>query len=165
MARGVAFSSGGFSNRWARPDYQRAAVETYLSDARDVLVPYVAHGRLPADLFNRSGRAFPDVAAAGEDFAIIYDREAVYVSGTSCSAPTFAGVVALLNDARLSAGKPKLGFLNPLIYKYRAAFDDVLLGNNGKCGTDGFRALEGWDPASGFGTPDYAALLEVALAV
>ncbi|KAH8094152.1 tripeptidyl-peptidase [Aureococcus anophagefferens] len=135
------FSSGGFSNRWARPDYQRAAVETYLSDARDVLVPYVAHGRLPADLFNRSGRAFPDVAAAGEDFAIIYDREAVYVSGDV------------------------LGFLNPLIYKYRAAFDDVLLGNNGKCGTDGFRALEGWDPASGFGTPDYAALLEVALAV
>ena len=52
-----------------------------------------------------------------------------------------------------------------LIYKYRAAFDDVLLGNNGKCGTDGFRALEGWDPASGFGTPDYAALLEVAMAV
>ncbi|KAH8044330.1 tripeptidyl-peptidase [Aureococcus anophagefferens] len=92
----------------------------------------------------------------GQDFAIIYDREAVYVSGTSCSAPTFAGVVALLNDARLSAGKPKLGFLNPLIYKYRAAFDDVLLGNNGKCGTDGFRALEA-------GTRPYGGYAEAAI--
>ena len=61
-------------------------------------MPYIAHGRLPADLFNASGRAFPDVAAAGEDFAIVYDREVGYVSGTSCSAPTFAGVVGLLND-------------------------------------------------------------------
>jgi len=163
--RVAAFSSGGFSNRWARPAYQRAAVAGYLANARAALVPYVAHGRLPADLFNASGRAFPDVAAAGEDFAIVYDGDVGYVSGTSCSAPTFAGVVALLNDARLSAGKPPLGFLNPFVYKFRAAFDDVLTGNNGKCDTSGFHALQGWDPASGFGTPAFQTLLDAALSV
>ena len=43
-----------------------------------------------------------------------------YVSGTSCASPTFAGVVSLLNDLRISAGKSTLGFLNPLVYQVRA---------------------------------------------
>lgn len=38
------------------------------------------------------------------------------VSGTSCSAPTFGGMVGLLNDLRLQAGKSSLGWLNPLFY-------------------------------------------------
>lgn len=40
--------------------------------------------------------------------------------GTSASAPIFAGVVSLLNDARLNAGKSPLGFLNPMLYKAKA---------------------------------------------
>lgn len=31
------------------------------------------------------------------------------MGGTSASAPTFAGVIALVNNARLAAGKPVLG--------------------------------------------------------
>lgn len=34
------------------------------------------------------------------------------VDGTSCAAPTFTGVVSLLNDARRGAGKAPLGYLN-----------------------------------------------------
>lgn len=37
------------------------------------------------------------------------------VDGTSCSSPVFAGMVSNLNAIRIAAGKPVLGFLNPLI--------------------------------------------------
>ena len=61
------------------------------------------------------------------------------ISGTSASAPTFAGLVALLNDARIAAGKPPLGFLNPLIYLLGGeAFNDITAGNAPGCGTPGF---------------------------
>ena len=64
------------------------------------------------------------------------------IGGTSASTPTFAALVALLNDARLKAGLPTLGFMNPLIYLIGAqvpsAFNDITKGNNPGCGTEGF---------------------------
>ena len=44
----------------------------------------------------------------------------------------------MLNDARLRAGKPSLGFLNPLIYSLKGRFNDITTGNNPGCGTPGF---------------------------
>ena len=67
---------------------------------------------------------------------------ATSASGTSASAPTVAGLVALLNDARLKRGLSALGFLNPLIYSIGAlfpdGFNDITEGNNPGCGTLGF---------------------------
>jgi tripeptidyl-peptidase-1 len=61
------------------------------------------------------------------------------VSGTSTSAPTFAAFVALLNDARLAAGKSALGFLSPLLYALGGAgLHDITVGNAPGCGTLGF---------------------------
>ena len=104
--------------------------------------------------------------------------EVIVADGTSASTPFFAGVVARLNAARLKAGKPVLGFLNPWLYSIggTAAFTDLKLGDNGCfdaqacCGDDlppsqrGFHAVKGWDPASGWGTPAYPQLLAAALA-
>ena len=62
---------------------------------------------------------------------------------------TFAGVISLLNDFRLSQGKSPLGFLNPLIYSTGATgFNDITSGSNPGCGTNGFTAGAGWDPVS-----------------
>ena len=47
------------------------------------------------------------------------------VAGTSCSSPMFAGVVGLLNDQRLAAGKGTLGFINPLLYSSLVRFHRV----------------------------------------
>jgi tripeptidyl-peptidase-1 len=59
--------------------------------------------------------------------------------GTSAAAPAFAGIVALLNDARLATGKTSLGFLNPLIYALKGdGFYDIVVGNAPGCGTPGF---------------------------
>jgi tripeptidyl-peptidase-1 len=79
--------------------------------------------------------------------------------GTSASSPTVAGIFALLNDYRLSLGKPTLGFINPLIYSNATSgFNDIIEGFNPGCGTDGFSAGFGWDPVTGLGTPDFLKL-------
>ncbi|KAG1848247.1 hypothetical protein F4604DRAFT_1594001, partial [Suillus subluteus] len=59
--------------------------------------------------------------------------------GIFCATPTFAAFVSMLNDARIGAGKPPLGFLNPFLYSagYKA-LDDVAEDNNPGCGTQGF---------------------------
>lgn len=136
---GAFFSSGGFSNYYARPSYQDAAVTAYLNYLGDTY----------QGLYNASGRAFPDVATQGINFTVVIDQEFYAVSGTSCSSPTFASVVALLNNELISAGKSPLGFLNPWLYSTAStAFNDITEGNNPGCGTDGFYAIAGWDPVS-----------------
>ena len=123
-------------------------------------------GNLPAAYrYNASNRGFPDVSAQATGFTVVCNGQTTQgVTGTSCSCPTFAGIVALLNDKRLQAGKPVLGFLNPWLYAHASAFNDVTSGNNPGCGTEGFYACEGWDPVTGLGTPNYPALLQAALA-
>jgi subtilase family serine protease len=39
------------------------------------------------------------------------------IGGTSLASPTFAGVVALADQARFAAHKGAIGFLNPVLYK------------------------------------------------
>jgi len=84
------------------------------------------------------------------------------VGGTSASTPVIASIIALINDELLAAGKPTLGFLNPWLYANKDAFTDVTSGSNPGCGTDGFEALSGWDPATGLGTPVYSKLRTAA---
>ncbi|PWN28386.1 subtilisin-like protein [Jaminaea rosea] len=142
-------SGSGFSNYFPRPDYQKKAVAGYLAKI----------GNKHANLYNHTGRAYPDIAAQGSRFKIAVKGKFGAVSGTSASTPLFASIVALLNDARFKAGKPQLGFLNPLIYGLEGkGFNDITQGSATGCGTDGFPALEGWDPAVGYGTPQFDTL-------
>ena len=84
------------------------------------------------------------------------------MDGTSCSSPTFAAFVVLLNDQLLKKGEAPLGFLNHLIYQYgQIAFNDVTTGSNPGCGTKGFQAAQYWDPATGFGTPNWPEWLNL----
>ncbi|KAH9906830.1 subtilisin-like protein [Xylariomycetidae sp. FL2044] len=163
------FSSGGFSDYWARPTWQDAAAGAYLEKL----------GGKQAQWFNASGRGFPDVSAQGYGYRVFDQGSLAGYQGTSCSAPAFAGIVGLLNDARLRAGLPVLGFLNPLLYSNPGALNDITLG--GSTGCDGFarfhgepngspvipfaswNATEGWDPVSGLGTPNFPRLLEAAV--
>lgn len=133
----VSFSGGGFSNYWTQPDYQSDAVAKYLDFLGDTY----------SGLYNASGRGFPDVAAQAYNYQIVNGGSTEGVAGTSCSSPLFAGIVSLLNDELLAAGKSPLGFLNPWLYSTAAsAFTDITSGNNPGCDTDGFSATTGWDP-------------------
>ena len=116
----ASFSSGGFSNYFGQPSYQQTAVSSYLS----------ALGSTNKGKFNTSGRGFPDVATQGVNFEIVVDGDTGLVGGTSASSPTFASVIALINDALLTAGKSPLGFLNPFLYANPSAFIDITSGQS-----------------------------------
>ena len=134
----ASLSTGGFSNVFATPSFQAADVAAYLEILGDEY----------KGLYNASGRGFPDVSTQGENFVIGHDDTYVLVGGTSCSSPTFASIIALINDALLSAGKNRLGWLNPWLYANADAFNDVTGGSNPGCGTSGFPVVAGWNPVS-----------------
>lgn len=100
--------------------------------------------------------------------------------GNSAAAPVWAAIIALLNDARLSIGKPALGFVNPLLYYLRSTgLTDITAGGsvgcNGKNNTDNIKlgyipwaswnATAGWDPVTGLGVPNFARLKEIVLSI
>ncbi|KAJ7081328.1 family S53 protease-like protein [Mycena belliarum] len=149
----ASFSSGGFSRVFTQPSYQTTAVKTYLT----------ALGSTNSGKFTPTGRAFPDVSAQGVDYEIVSGGTLEGVSGTSCSSPMFASVIGLVNDRLIAAGKAPLGFLNPFLYANPGMFNDVTLGHNTGCNTNGFPARAGWDPVTGLGTPNFAAILAAAM--
>jgi len=160
----LAFKSGGGFSDWnAVPSYQSAATAAYL--AQNIEFP-------PPGTFSPANRANPDFGALGaEHFQVVVGGKTTSVGGTSASAPSFSAVVTMLNDIRLDASESTLGFLNVAFYQYAAqnpgAFFDVTSGNNkngcvgNACGTnyiDGYLCAPGWDPVTGYGTPNYAIL-------
>ena len=148
---------GGFSNTFAAPAWQRSAIAAYKTNAA---------ASLPAQAkWNATGRGYPDVAAlAGQvnPYCISAGSLMVGIAGTSAASPVVAAIFARLNEVRLNAGKPPMGFLNPWIYEHPEAFNDVTIGINsgGMSSKNGFTAVAGWDPATGMGTPNYAAMLK-----
>ncbi|KAF2101914.1 subtilisin-like protein [Rhizodiscina lignyota] len=137
-------SGGGFSNYFPRPSYQDAVVSSYTKSL---------NGQFQGQ-FNSSGRAYPDVAAQGQSFVVIWEGVPTLLDGTSAATPTFAAVIALVNDMLISQGKPPMGFLNPWLYQRGfEAMNDVTNGSAIGCNTAGFPAREGWDAVTGFGTP------------
>ena len=142
-------SGGGFSNVTLRPAYQSEAVDAYLSSG--VTLPDEA-------LWNRSGRAIPDVTAQGWNGYVVDGGRPELVSGTSMSTPIMAAVLALVSHDYYAITNSTLGFVNPLIYKGQGAgaglFRDITIGDNCddrncKNGHVGFECTKGWDPVSG----------------
>ena len=85
--------------------------------------------------------------------------------GTSAAAPFWAGLIALADQ---DAGHA-LGLVNPAIYRiaegpqYHKAFHDISAGNNtvnlnGHTVT-GYEAGPGWDPVTGWGSPNAQTLV------
>jgi subtilase family serine protease len=137
---GTEASGGGYSGLFPRPSYQDG-------------IPRA-----------RATRGVPDVAANADSntaMALAFgDGELQPAPGTSASTPLWAGVIALADQ---EAGRP-LGFVNPAIYAiargpdYHKAFHDVITGDNSVLwdGTvyTGYTAGPGWDPVTGWGSPD-----------
>ena len=107
--------TGGASALYAKPFWQVGITPN--DGARDV----------PDIAFSASVESLPYVVVAG-------GQTAGY-GGTSCAAPPFAGVLALLNQA-IGAAKPGLGNVGPMLYALArnpataGAFHDVTAGSN-----------------------------------
>src|SRR6266702_2513528 len=83
------------------------------------------------------------------------------VGGTSAGSPQWAGIAALVNEARANASKgPIGGNLNTALYsiyhsaRYASDFRDITVGNDQLAGTTlGYSAGPGYDLVSGIGSP------------
>ena len=142
-------SGGGYSRRFGRPGYQNGVPGIVATRG----VPDVS-----ADASPHTGMAL--VISDGGDHYTIRNS-----GGTSASAPVWAGLIALADQY---AGR-QLGFVNPAIYRigrgpsYHKAFHDITTGNNTPAFTghtiNGYTATPGWDPVTGWGTPNAQALI------
>lgn len=121
----------------------------------------------------KTKRGIPDVSTNGHNYQIVSGGSTETVDGTSCATPAFAGMIALINDRLLNAGKSAIGFANPTLYaiwaQHSDAFNDITTGNNdcteGVCCKQGYDAVTGWDPATGLGSPNLEKLSGYVLAM
>ncbi len=137
LASGEGATGGGVSEAFPLPSFQAG-----------VGVPEAPDGY--------AGRGVPDVAGDADPttgYRVRVDGRSTVVGGTSAVAPLWAALVARLNQAL----ETPAGFLNPRLYSLqgRATFHDITRGGNG-----GYAAAPGWDPCTGWGSPDGARLLE-----
>jgi len=170
-------TGGGFSNMSSnpRPNWQDSEILNYFDIMTDEdLLP-------PTTFWNMNGRGYPDVSTIGHNVMCFYSGHLAPVDGTSASGPIMAGIISLLNDARLNAGKSPLGAVNALFYEAKrqnaGAFRDVVVGQNfdgdiqPKCSQYstycpyGFMTAPGWDPVSGLGTPNFEILRDYVLSL
>ena len=154
-------SGGGFSRAFPAPWYQSAQTAEYLDKSEN------AQELGESGYFDVEGRGYPDIAALGLNYLIRTNGAFRAVRGTSASVPLVAGMIAKINQARLEAGKGTVGFVNPVMYALGGkAMRDVTVGANRGCGVEeAFEAAEGWDAVTGLGSPDYAKLLDLYMAL
>ena len=159
---GISSSGGGFSTHFTRPTYQNNAVEAYFSR----VTPYPGYAA--------SGRGYPDLAVAAVGYLVDIGGTTLIFGGTSTSTPVVAGIISLVNAARLRVGLSPVGWFHPILYNYNTLFTrDVTSGNNSctccgpnpVCCSQGFAATRGWDPVSGFGSIDVRLLLQFMMNV
>jgi kumamolisin len=123
------------------------------------LPAYQAKAHVPpvGNTGSKTGRGVPDVAGDADPvtgYQVRVDGQNLVFGGTSAVAPLWAGLVALMNQ---KLGHP-VGFLNPLLYgslSGKGLLHDITQGNNGK-----YAAKAGWDPCTGWGTPNGSSLLQ-----
>ncbi len=150
---GLASGGGGASVLFPKPAWQTGA-------------------GVPSD----NARDVPDVSLAASAY---HDPYLFYLSGnlgavggTSVSAPSFAGILAILNQYLVSQGTLKqagLGNINPVVYRMAQSsndvFHDIVNGDNiipcaqdtpdcGSSGSFGYSAGPGYDLATGLGSID-----------
>lgn len=121
-------------------------------------------------------RNLPDVSIVAEGFWVTYGNgQSGVFDGTSGSAPLWAGFLALVNQQAVAQGRGPLGSPNSLLYQlaktpttYTQAFHDIAdNSDNGLTDTSGvqcdplvFKAVSGYDLATGLGSPKGQALID-----
>lgn len=126
---------------------QNAAVSKYLKEIN------YAH----SSYYNKTGRAYPDVAAMSLNLIVVVGGSEQLIGGTSAATPIFASFLALLNNQRKQAGKARVGWVNPAFYAHPDSLRDITKGDVGGCPQSDltFPATKAWDLASGLGSPEF----------
>jgi hypothetical protein len=144
LARHAGGTGGGFSRRFAVPDWQAGDPASMTRAAT-------------------SGRGLPDVAinaSPNSGYQVLLDGQSTVVGGTSAVVGLWAGLIARLNQG---LGE-RVGFLNPVLYRNlgpAGVLRDITEGSTklGDGSEVGFDARPGWDPCTGWGSPNGERLL------
>ena len=135
-------TGGGVSAVFARPSWQSgpgvpAGTMRCVPDAASI-----------STCITTTGTLFPFVIRGGQT---------VGVGGSSLTGPVWAGLIAIINQARAKVGLPTVGLLGPKIYPLigTSAFKDITVGSNGA-----YNAGAGYDLCSGAGSPNVTALIQ-----
>ncbi len=142
LSAGEGATGGGVSEFFALPAFQQSAN-----------VPKAPNGFV--------GRGVPDVAGDADPesgYNVLVDGQQTVIGGTSAVAPLWAGLLARINQSLGTS----VGYLNPSLYaaNVETTLHDITTGNNGS-----YSAGPGWDPCTGLGTPNGAALLAALVAL
>lgn len=131
---GGGATGGGASSVFALPAWQQGLTLTRTAGGASAL----------------TRRGVPDVSGDADPetgYQVRIDGQDLVYGGTSAVAPLWAGLVARINQIK---GDP-VGFINPQLYKGRAALRAITQGDNGD-----FAASPGWNACAGLGSPDGA---------
>lgn len=139
-------SGGGVSYLWRRPSWQT--------------------GPGTSNSYSDGEREVPDVSALGDPntgWAVYVVGNWSLVAGTSAAAPLWASLTALADQKLAEQSLPAVGFANLPIYAFGGdpsrwpakAFNDVTNGENLY-----YSATPGWDPATGWGSPNAAGFVQ-----
>ncbi len=136
---------GGISSVWTIPSWQAGLATSQ-------------------NLASSSMRNIPDVSINADPttgYSIYYQGAWTVYGGTSCAAPIWAALTALVNQSRANNGLPAIGFITPSLYsvsegsRYGSDFHDIHDGS-----TNGYYpAVTSYDDATGWGSPNAAALI------
>jgi kumamolisin len=141
-------STGGGVSVSPRPTWQSA-----------INIPSVNTGAI-------AGRCVPDLAANADwnasPYLLVVDGQPQGNGGTSAASPLIAALLTLINQARATAGKARVGYITAELYQSStggspagpAGCTDVTSGNNDTAMDGGYSAGAGYDAASGWGTPN-----------
>jgi subtilase family serine protease len=143
-------SGGGISTRYGLPSWQQGL-------------------NMAANQGSSAMRNIPDVAMIADNVFVVADNGSQYfMGGTSVASPLWAAFTALINQQAVANGHAPVGFLNPALYaigkgaNYNSAFHDIQSGNNTSSTSPNlFPATEGYDLATGWGTPKGAGLINL----
>ena len=146
---GTGASGGGISTSYSIPAWQQGI-------------------DMSANQGSTTMRNIPDVAMVADGLWIVYNNGlSSSFGGTSCAAPLWAGLAALVNQQATASGGPPVGFFNPALYSiarssaYTSAFHDVKTGNNTTAASPSrFYATAGYDLCTGLGTPAGQPLID-----
>jgi subtilase family serine protease len=141
---GLWASGGGASTIYPKPAWQVAAG-----------VPADGRRDLPDLAFN--------AAADHDPYLVIQGGRATYVGGTSVTAPSMAGIMALVVQRNGPQGNPNFTLYGLAKAQYAGTgpvvFHDTTTGNTNVPGVTGFSAGPGYDLATGLGSLDATALV------
>ncbi|HTW20971.1 MAG TPA: protease pro-enzyme activation domain-containing protein, partial [Mycobacteriales bacterium] len=161
-------SGGGPSSIWGAPSWQQPFIT---GTDKQLAEDAVTDGMTPCAQSPDGSlcREAPDVSAQADEYTgaiTIYTKAFggwTTEGGTSSSAPLWAGMLAVINASAACQAAGPIGFVDPSLYaiaaipaEYKASFNDIKSGDNDVFDLNGgatFRALTGYDMATGLGSP------------